>query len=300
MEMTGVALLDPATKTLWPPVTLLLALGGLLAWQTGLIEWPSAPAATVAAPATVTIMPRTYSYRAGGDFIRDAAPVDGPLLTIEHPAPLEIMTYQVSADDYARCVAEGACERAEPRRRGEGNVPVTGVSFRDADDYAAWLSRATGETWRLPSVAEWAFAAGSKATDNALGVETDPQDPAERWLAFYEKEAALGDNALSTPEPLGTFGLNEFGVADLAGSVWEWTATCGSRTTLGAGGEPLRQLESCGVRFLEGKHRTPMTVFVRDAMGGGCSAGVPPDNLGFRLVRERGALDGLLGFFGLV
>ena len=40
-----------------------------------------------------------------------------------------------------------------------------------------------------------------------------------------------------------------------------------------------------------------MNVFVRDAMGGGCSVGVPPDNLGFRLVRERGILDGLLGFF---
>jgi formylglycine-generating enzyme required for sulfatase activity len=298
--MTGVALLNPATKTLWPPAMLLLALGGLLAWQTDLVEWPSGLAATMATPATMTIMPRTYSYRAGGDFIRDGAPIDGPLLTVEHPAPIEIMTYQVSAIDYARCVAEAACERAEPRRRGEGNVPVTGVSFRDANDYAAWLSRATGQTWRLPTVAEWAFAAGSKATDHALGVETDPQDPAERWLAFYEKEAALGDNALRAPEPLGAFGVNEYGVADLAGSVWEWTATCGSRTTLAASGEPLRQLESCGVRFLEGRHRTPMNVFVRDAMGGGCSVGVPPDNLGFRLVRERGALDSLLGLFGLV
>jgi formylglycine-generating enzyme required for sulfatase activity len=297
--MTSVALFNPATKTLWPPAMLLLALGGLIAWQTDKIEWRNIPAATVAEPATVTIMPRSYSYRAGGDFIRDGAPVDGPLLTIEQPAPLEIMTHQVSAIDYARCVADGDCESSEPRRRGEGNVPVTGVSFSDANDYAAWLSRATGETWRLPTIAEWAFAAGSKATDHALGVETDPRDPAERWLAFYEKEAALGDNALSTPEPLGTFGVNEFGVADLAGSVWEWTATCGSRTTLGAGGETLRQLESCGVRFLEGKHRTPMNVFVRDAMGGGCSAGVPPDNLGFRLVRERGALDSVLGFFGL-
>jgi formylglycine-generating enzyme required for sulfatase activity len=298
--MTSVALLNPATKTLWPPVILLLVLGGLLVWQTDLVEWPSGVAVTMAAPATVTIMPRAYSYRADGDFIRDAAPVDGPLLTIEQPVPLEIMTHQVSAIDYARCVADGDCERAEPRRRGEGNVPVTGVSFRDANDYATWLSRATGAIWRLPTVAEWAFAAGSKATDHALGVETDPQDPAERWLAFYEKEAALGDNALRSPEPLGAFGVNEYGVADLAGSVWEWTTTCGSRTTLGPRGEPLRQLESCGVRFLEGRHRTPMNVFVRDAMGGGCSVGAPPDNLGFRLVRERGAFDSLLGVFGLV
>ncbi|HEY9011110.1 MAG TPA: SUMF1/EgtB/PvdO family nonheme iron enzyme, partial [Devosia sp.] len=184
---------------------------------------------------------------------------------------------------------------AQPRRKGKGDVPVTGVNFEDANAYAAWLSRATGETWRLPTVAEWTFAAGSKASDHALGVETDPRDPAERWLAFYEKEAALGDNALLTPEPLGGFGVNEFGVADLGGSVWEWTATCGSRTVLGAAGEQLSHLDSCGLRLLEGKHRTPMNIFVRDAMGGGCSVGVPPDNLGFRLVRERGVLDGLLG-----
>ena len=76
------------------------------------------------------------------------------------------------------------------------------------------------------------------------------------------------------------------GIADLAGPVWEWTATCGSRTTLGGSGETLSHLDSCGVRLLEGKHRTPMNVFVRDAMGGGCSVGVPPDNLGFRLVRD--------------
>jgi hypothetical protein len=40
------------------------------------------------------------------------------------------------------------------------------------------------------------------------------------------------------------------------------------------------------VRFLEGRHRTPMSTFIRDGRSGGCSVGAPPDNLGFRLVRE--------------
>ncbi|RYE87316.1 MAG: formylglycine-generating enzyme family protein, partial [Hyphomicrobiales bacterium] len=250
--MNHVALLNPAARTLLPPAALLLALGGLLLWQTDLIELPRAPVATIEAPPTVSIAPRSYSYRASGDFIRNGAPVDGPLIAVDPAGPLEIMTFQVSASDYARCVADGDCATAAPRRRGEGNIPVTGVSFEDATDYAAWLSRATGETWRLPTVAEWAFAAGSKATDHALGIDTDPRDPAERWLAFYEKEAALGANALRTPEPLGTYGVNEFGVADLAGAVWEWTATCASRTTLDDSGRTLRHLDSCGVRLLEG------------------------------------------------
>jgi formylglycine-generating enzyme required for sulfatase activity len=277
--------LDQTTSLLLPSA-ILAALLGTLAMQSGAPQLPVFAAS--AGPETVTIAPRTFSYRASGDFIRDGAVVDGPVLTVDNPATLEIMVYPVSEAEYAACVADGGCKRAEPRRRGEGNVPVTGVSFRDATDYANWLSRETGATWRLPTVAEWDFAAGSKARDHALGRETDARDPAERWLAFYEKETALGANALATPQPIGSGGVNEFGVADLGGAVWEWTATCGSRTVMDAAGLTLSTLDSCGVRMLEGKHRTPMSNFIRDAQGGGCNAGVPPDNLGFRLVREPG------------
>nr|ACF98122.1 putative nitrite reductase NirV precursor [uncultured bacterium 1062] len=284
---------------LLPPGLLLAGLLALLSVQAGVVRFP-APAEAVIKPATVTIVPRTYSYRATGDFLRETATVDGPLLTVDEPASLEIMKYQVSASDYALCVDDGACSKAEPRRRGDGDVPVTGVSFDDATDYAEWLSGRTGETWRLPTVSEWNFAAGSKARDHALGIETDAKDPAERWLAFYERESALGANALATPLPLGTFGENEFGVADLAESVWEWTATCGSRTALGPNDETITHLESCGVRLLEGRHRTPMSAFVRDAQGGGCTTGAPPDNLGFRLVREPAVWIQLVEWVGSV
>lgn len=280
-----VALPNAGTASLLLPGVLLVGLLGGIAAQTGLLTMPTF-ATGFAGPETVTIAPRSYSYRASGEFQRGAVPVDGPVVAVDTPAPLEIMTYQVSLADYAECVADGACKKAEPRRRAAGNVPVTGVSFDDATDYAAWLSARTGETWRLPTVAEWTFAAGSKAVDPALMLESDGLDPAERWLANYEREAALGAGALASPEPLGSGGINEFGVADLGGAVWEWTATCASRTTLGAGDTVASHLESCGVRYLEGRHRTPMSTFIRDAQGGACSTGVPPDNLGFRLVRE--------------
>lgn len=283
--MSRIAAYVPA-RGLLVPALLLMGVLGVAAGMLGALHLPNSARPDLR-PETVTIIPRPYSYRAPGEFVQGRAVVDGPLIAVENPAALEIMKYQVSAPDYGRCVAEGACAEAEPRRRGDGNVPVTGASFNDATAYAAWLSRKTGETWRLPTVAEWAFAAGSRARDHALGFGTDAQNPADRWLAYYEREAELGANALATPEPLGAFGENEFGVADLAGSVWEWTSTCHSRTTLDAAGRELTHLDSCGVRLLEGQHRTPMSAFVRDARGGGCSIGAPPDNLGFRLVRER-------------
>jgi formylglycine-generating enzyme required for sulfatase activity len=196
------------------------------------------------------------------------------------------MKYQVSAADYSQCVAEGRCQKAEPRRHGVGDIAVTGVSFNDAMDYAAWLSARTGSNWRLPTVEEWAFAAGTKAGDHALGVETDASDPAQRWLLAYQQESASESDGPAEPQPLGAFGVNEYGVADLSAVVWEWTATCASRTTIDRSDNIVSHLQSCGVRYLEGRHRTPMSGFVRDAIGGGCSVGAPPDNLGFRLVRE--------------
>jgi formylglycine-generating enzyme required for sulfatase activity len=268
------------------PGLLLAGLVSLIGVQTAIIPLPHLGAARPPVAETVIIAPRAFDYRASGDFLRGSAAVDGPMIHVANPAELEIMTYQVSAADYAQCVADGACKKAEPRKGGTGNVPATGVSFDDASDYAVWVSRRTGATWRLPTVEEWVFAAGSKAVDHALGVETDATDPAKRWLLAYAREAALGGDGPLRPEPLGSFGFNEFGVADLSAVVWEWTATCANRTTLGDAGEVLTYVESCGVRYIEGRHRTPMSTFIRDAIGGGCSVGVPPDNLGFRLVRE--------------
>ena len=273
------------------PALLLAGLVTFMGFQADVIRMPTF-ATAASGPETITIAPRPFDYRASGEFIRGGASVDGPLVHVEQPQPLEIMTYQVTAADYAACVADGACRRAEPRRRVTGNVPVTGVSFDDAADYARWLSERTGQTWRLPTIEEWAFAAGSRAVDHALGIEANAADPAKRWLFAYERESALGTDKPANPQPLGTFGVNEFGVADLSATVWEWTSTCASRTTLDAGGHPLTFVDNCGVRYLEGRHRTPMSSFVRDALGGGCSVGVPPDNLGFRLVRETGWFGG--------
>jgi formylglycine-generating enzyme required for sulfatase activity len=263
----------------------------LIGIETGTLQPPSFGGASLAGPETVLVAPRPFSYRANGDFVRGTASIDGPLIQIDRPAPLQIMKYQVSAADYAQCVAAGACEKAEPRRRGTGDIPVTGVSFNDATDYAQWLTKRTGQVWRLPTVEEWTFAAGSKAADHALGVETDATDPAQRWLLEYERESTLSTDVPADPRAIGTFGVNEFGVADLSAVVWEWTATCASRTTVDATGNALSHIESCGVRYVEGRHNTQVSAFVRDARGGGCSVGVPPDNLGFRLVRDPGPVE---------
>jgi formylglycine-generating enzyme required for sulfatase activity len=191
------------------------------------------------------------------------------------------MRHQVSGADFARCVAEGACRRLPAGVALAVDRPAVQVSWRDADAYAAWLSRRTGETWRLPTDEEWATAAGSRYRDDGLPAG---DDPARRWLARYEREASLKEASDSEVRPFGAFGANENGLYDIGGNVWEWTSTCFVRTALDAAGAP--PTVNCGVRVAEGQHRSYVTDFIRDARAGGCAAGVPPAHLGFRLVRE--------------
>lgn len=221
----------------------------------------------------------SHSYRAAGDFSRAGRPVDAPMRELRLPSDLLIMKRQVTVAEYARCVDDGACARVTA---GADDVPVSGVSWHDASAYAAWLSRKTGVLHRLPTDEEWTFAAAEKARDEALPL-VDPSDPAQAWIARYEAESSRSKPVATAPQPGGAFGTNSRGIDDLAGNVWEWTDTCFIRTALDGGSERVTNT-NCGVRVVEGAHRAYMTDFIRDPKSGGCAAGVPPTNLGFRLV----------------
>ncbi len=235
-------------------------------------------------PAMVALHPGTVSYRMAGDFTRAGRQTEAPLRSVRFAKPLSIMKHQVSAADYQQCVDEASCRALERGVAVAADRPGVQVSWHDADAYAAWLSRKTGERYRLPTDEEWAYAAGSKFRDDGLPV--DQSDPSKRWLARYERESERGPADPKT-RPFGSFGANENGLLDLGGNVWEWTSTCFVRSALNDAGETVSSSPNCGVRVAEGQHRSYVTDFVRDARAGGCAAGVPPSNLGFRLVREQ-------------
>lgn len=239
--------------------------------------------------AMVSVAPGSFDFRLPGEYLKADWPVDAPKREVTFRRGFEMMKYQVSAADYAVCVADGACEAPESDRHASGDVPVTGVSYRDATAYAAWLSARTGETWRLPTDEEWAFAAAERMNDDALGLEQDNTNPAARWLARYRAEAGTGARD-TEPKPLGHFGLNSKGVADIAGNVWDWTTTCYVRATMTSDGRIAQSTENCGVRVVGGRHRGYMSNFIRDGKSGGCAVGLAPDNLGIRLVREAPSL----------
>lgn len=270
------------------PALLLLCLGTVVALQTQAIDLRlgTSSSTAVAAPDVVTLAPTPFDFRAGGQYQQGGLAVSSPLQRMALPAPLSIMRYQVSAADYARCVAAAACPAARPRHTGPGDIPIAGVSFNDATAYADWLSDRTGDTWRLPTLEEWDFAADGLAGDHGTIAEADALDPSRLWLSTFDQQNDERRGTSPGLKPLGAFGTNRIGVSDMGGNVWEWTSACDSRVVLNAAGGVTSRRDSCGVRILEGRHRMAMSAFVRDARGGACSMGLPPDNLGFRLVRE--------------
>ena len=259
-------------------------------------------AAALASPVALTVTPvasvghrsidaqiteiavQPFQYRVAGDFSRDGKPAEAPLRETRLPGHIKIMTNQVTSREYARCVDDGGCPRTS-HASALADRPMVGVNWRDATAYAEWMTNKTGVLHRLPTDEEWVFAAGEKARDEALPL-VDPGDPAQAWIARYEAEANRARPDALAPQPVGTFGRNQNGLNDIGGNVWEWTDTCFLRMTLEPTGAAQVTNANCGVRVVQGAHRTYMTDFIRDPRTGGCAAGVPPANLGFRMVIE--------------
>ena len=111
--------------------------------------------------------------------------------------------------------------------------PVVCVSWSDAVAYAAWLSRETGRPYRLPSAVEFEYAsrAGSSTpwywgTESAQACEH--ANIADRtFLRRYPERPgfACTDGYIYTA-PVGKFIANDFGLHDMVGNAWEWTADC--------------------------------------------------------------------------
>lgn len=248
-----------------------------------------------------TVRAGEFSYRASGEYLKNGFPVDAPLKKIVFDVPIEIMKYQVSVGDYEACVVDGNCEPRNGQGRHNSKLPATGISYINAISYAAWLSEKTDFKWRLPTDQEWSYSAGSRFVDDALKIEEDTKNIAKRWLAKYQKFARLDNKTISQVSANGFFGANENGIYDMSGNIWEWTDTCYKRTRLDAQGDEISTTQNCGVRISAGRHRAYISSFIQDARGGGCSVGVPPRYLGFRLIKEmkRDTFSFILDLIGL-
>jgi formylglycine-generating enzyme required for sulfatase activity len=199
---------------------------------------------------------------------------EDPSISVAVPGghTLLVMTREVTRREWRACAEAGACEDltgAIPP--DEPEMPMTGVNRFDVDAYIAWRNAHANWQYRLPTAAEWkAIAADLPQTPYAKLFD----DPRLAWAADYGAMKKVS----GVVRPSGSFGALPNGVLDLDGNVWEWTSTCASQKI-----EPSR----CPAFLVEGTHEAKLSVFVRDPASGGCAAGVPPANVGLRLVSDE-------------
>lgn len=151
-----------------------------------------------------------------------------PLRTVD-VQPFALARTEVTIAQWEVCVLEGACRRPGAMHAdADGNHPVTNISWHDAQDYTRWLSKKTGQRYRLPSDAEWEYAAraGTRTLFHWGQV-------ADRNYANFGKEECPpcygetgGRDHWVTTAPVAQFLPNKFGFHDMNGNVYEWVEDC--------------------------------------------------------------------------
>ncbi len=171
-----------------------------------------------------------------------------PVHRVTIAEPFHLGRHEVSFAEYDLFAAATGREKPGDEGWGRGRRPVINVSWDDATAYAAWLARRTGRPYRLPSEAEWEYAARAGTTAGAWWQETEPaaepcrfangQDRTLDESGYFTETtkqafASQGlwapldcrDGALTTAE-VGRYAANPWGLHDLIGNVWEWVADC--------------------------------------------------------------------------
>jgi formylglycine-generating enzyme required for sulfatase activity len=133
----------------------------------------------------------------------------------------------ITFDEWNACASEGGCKSYFPadERWGRETRPVINVSWNDAQDYIAWLNAKTGRRYRLPTEAEWEYAARAGTTTPYYTGYTINTDQANYDGVDYPNAGSPGIYRQATT-PVGSFAPNGFGLTDMGGNVWEWIEDC--------------------------------------------------------------------------
>ena len=162
--------------------------------------------------------------------------------------------------------------------------PVVNVSWNDAKAYVAWLSQTTERQYRLPSEAEWEYAArAGTATARYWG---DRTRDACRY-ANVDDTAHGCEGGYGRTMPVGSFEHNRFGLYDMLGNVWEWTEDCWNGNYDGAPADGSPWLRgNCSRRVMRGGSWGLDPKRIRSANRNYGTTGIWGDIIGFRVARS--------------
>jgi formylglycine-generating enzyme required for sulfatase activity len=154
-------------------------------------------------------------------------PSERPPHKVALRTPFAIGKYEVTVEQWNQCVKASVCPVVPSSADAHENLPMRDVSWDEAQLYLKWLSTVSHRPYRLPTEAEWEYAARGGTTtrywwgDQMKGGNSSCQGCGLPWKA-------------DAPPPAGSFIANPFGLYDMNGSVWEWVQDCWHSTYKGA------------------------------------------------------------------
>jgi len=224
-----------------------------------------------------------------GSFTMGSAPdekgryaTEGPQHAVTISKPFAVSKYQLTFTDWDACVAGGGCNAYRPNDQGwgRGQRPAINVNWNDAQQYVAWLSKATGKVYRLLSEAEYEYAtrAGTR-TAYPWGEDIG------RAMANCAKCGGVWDDKRTAP--VGSFASNQFGLYDMVGNVWEWTEDCVHNNYDNAPTDGLAWIMGgdCSNRIVRGGSWDSSVVNLRSANRNWLASVFRTPDLGFRVAR---------------
>jgi formylglycine-generating enzyme required for sulfatase activity/class 3 adenylate cyclase len=188
--------------------------------------------------------------------------------------PFAISRYPISVREWNQCAAAKACPFVAT---GKDEAPVTNVSWSDAKQFVAWLAGVTRKQYRLPTEAEWEYAArGGMLTRYWWGDELQP------GMANCKNCSDVA--AAEQPSKIGSFKPNPFGLYDMGGGVDQWVEDCWHKNYQGAPSDGSPWLESeCGLHVMRSGSWKNDARYVRPANRDSYDTNVRYPTHGFRI-----------------
>jgi|GEM_PF-723083 len=201
--------------------------------------------------------------------------------------------YEITNAQFRKMVSSHDSKAYGGHSFNEPKQPAVYVSWDEATEYAQWLSDRSGHTFRLPTEAEWEYAArGNTSTARYWG---DNVDAACQYANVADKTAKaewggrIAHNCIdghTVSAPVGQFKPNAFGLYDMLGNVWEWTCSAFSGTYDGIE-KACSSTSNTARRVFRGGGWGNGPGSVRSAFRGRNSRDFRGDGLGFRVVRTH-------------
>ena len=205
-------------------------------------------------------------------------PHEKPAHKVRISHPFAIGQYEVTYADWDQCVEAGAC-RYRPEAHGSPREPIGNLSWDDANAYLKWMSEKTGQTYRLPSEAEWEYAARAGTSKRFWwGDETGS-------AKANCSDCGAGTNGQSSAA--GSYKPNPFGLYDTAGNMAEWVEDCWNESYHGAPADGSAWIKgTCSLRGLRGGSYGSKAAYIRSSARFRYDSDVRYEANGFRVLRE--------------